>query len=376
MLNKFPPDQGYSFASNGKSLQVLDATGRKVFQGDIPLKTMDMKTFADLTNAGQMATPGISSGAVSSDAMAGVADAAKSVGQAATDVGSTVDAAANVATKAADAATSAPYGAGMSPEYLQRVIDAGGKSGVRFKIRPEDAQAALDWQAQNGGQAASAAANAASTAGKAAGYSADYLQKVINGELPRPMLSKEKAAELLKGMSSESIAKIGTALSEGQVYLVLNRVCKLNDSMLSEGRLVEGPMDAIKGAAGKAMNWAATKGKNLTTKVTADKLNSAWQKAGSPTDSEELKAFLTKQGVAANVIDGVYKSLSIAAGPEKGKAAAGASMDFEQVKKLVSSLPTDRKARLLKYLEKSAGKAAPAAPSRDAGDGRIEPTMA
>jgi len=74
MLKKYPPDQGYTFGASGDSLQVFDANGRKVFTGDIPLKTMDMKTFADLTNNGQMATPGTSSGAVSSDPMAGVSD--------------------------------------------------------------------------------------------------------------------------------------------------------------------------------------------------------------------------------------------------------------------------------------------------------------
>lgn len=282
----------------------------------------------------------------------------------------------DIASKAADVAASAakPFGAGMDPEYLQRVIDAGGKSGVRFKISPEDAQKALDWQTQSGGQAAGAAANAAGNA--ASGYSADYLQKVINGEVPRAMVSKEKAAELLKGMKGESVIRQGKSLSEGQVYMVFNRVCRLNDVLLSEGKLMEGPLDAIKGAAGKAMNWAATKGKNLTTKVTADKLNSAWQKAGSPTDSEELKAFLTQQGVAANVVNGVFKSLNITSSPVDAKGAA-APVDIEQVKKLIAALPTDRKARLLKFLQKNAGSAsAPAALSRDAGDGRIEPTMA
>ena len=52
----------------------------------------------------------------------------------------------------------------------------------------------------------------------------------------------------------------------------------------SRVKLNEGPLDAIKGAAGKAVDWAKTKGHNLTTKVTADKLKQAWTKAGSPTE--------------------------------------------------------------------------------------------
>jgi hypothetical protein len=265
------------------------------------------------------------------------------------------NAVASVASKAADVATSQPYGAGMDPEYLQRVVDAGGKSGVRFKINPEDAAKALDWQAQNGGQAVGAAANAAGNA--ASGYSADYLQKVISGEHPRPMISKEKAAALLKSMQGESIARTTRPLSEGQVYLVFNRVCRLNDTALAEGQLTEGPLDAIKGAAGKAASWLQTKGKNLTTKVTADKLNSAWQKAGAPTDSEELKAFLTQQGVDQGIVDTVYGDLKIPAAPglQEPTMDKAAPVDIESIKKMISALPTDRKIRLLKYLNKQIG---------------------
>jgi hypothetical protein len=159
-------------------------------------------------------------------------------------------------------------------------------------------------------------------------------------------------------IQNSSIERTGRALSEGQVYMIFNRVCARNDQLLSEGKLIEGPLDAIKGFAGKAAGAVAGKAKqigaNLTTKVTADKLNSAWQKAGSPTDSEQLKAFLGKQGVSPEVIDGVYKSLKIPA------AAAAGAVDIEQVKKMITALPTDRKARLLKYLTKQAG-AQPAA---------------
>lgn len=279
--------------------------------------------------------------------------------------------AANITSKAADVASSAPKGAAMDPDYLQKVVSG---EHPRPMISADQVQKALDWQAQNGGQAAQAATNAASSAGKAAsGFSKDYLEKVISGEHPRPMISKEKAAALLKSM--ESVKRSGTVLSEGRVYLVFNRVCKVNDAFISEGRLIEGPMDWAKGLAGKALNKAKTVGHNLTTKVTADKLNSAWQKAGSPTDSEELKAFLTQQGVSAKVVDNVYASLKISSGAAAG-GKQGQAPDFEQVKAMILKLPTDRKARLLKYLQKNSGSTAPAEPNRDAGDGRIEPTMA
>jgi hypothetical protein len=402
MLNKFPPDKGFTFKASGDSLQVFDDSGRKVFTGDIPLKTMDMKQFADLTNNGQMATPGISSGSISSDPMAGVTDTVAKRGNSgwdsmkananpdgspltvdqinaakaslragnATDMSTATDAGSSVAAKAADVAASTPNGAGMDPSYLEKVING---SVTRPKISAEQAQAALDWQAQNGGQAVQAAGNAA--AGAAKGYSKDYLEKVLSGDHPRPMISKEKAAALLKSM--ESVNRSGKQLSEGQVYLVFNRVCTVNNTMLSEGRLVEGPMDWAKGLAGKAIDKAKTVGKNLTTKVTADKLNSAWQKAGSPMDSEKLKAFLTQQGVSPEVIDTVYSSLKITNAPAADPAAQqGQAVDFEQVKAMIAKLPLDRKERLLKYIQKNSGSAAQAAPNRDAGDGRIEPTLA
>lgn len=77
----------------------------------------------------------------------------------------------------------------------------------------------------------------------------------------------------------------------------------------------EGPLDAVKGAVGKAASAVANKvskvGKNLTNKVTADKLNAAWKKAGSPTDSDKIAALLKQAGVSDTVIASTYQSLNI-----------------------------------------------------------------
>jgi hypothetical protein len=140
----------------------------------------------------------------------------------------------------------------------------------------------------------------------------------------------------------ESIEQHNRPLSEGQVYLVFKRI--------TESQLNEGPMDAIKGLAGKVMNKARTVGTNLTTKITADKLNSAWQKAGAPTDSEELKKFLTSQGVDTAAIDTVYKSMKIAS----GNAQAATSL-YAQVKTDLEKLDKKGKQRLTAYLQKQLG---------------------
>jgi len=73
----------------------------------------------------------------------------------------------------------------------------------------------------------------------------------------------------------------------------------------------EGIGDMFKKAAGAVGNWARTKGKNLTTKVTADKLQSAWKKAGSPTDSDEVAQVLQQAGVSPEVINQIYTSMKI-----------------------------------------------------------------
>jgi hypothetical protein len=70
-------------------------------------------------------------------------------------------------------------------------------------------------------------------------------------------------------------------------------------------------MDFLKKAAGKAVGKLSSVGKNLTTRVTADKLLSAWKKSKSPDEPAELKSFLTTQGVAPEVISAAFQSMSI-----------------------------------------------------------------
>jgi hypothetical protein len=177
-----------------------------------------------------------------------------------------------------------------------------------------------------------------------------------------------------KPAAKESLYIQSRPLSEGQVYMLFNRIEQLN----------EGPIDWLKKKAG-----------NLTNNITADKLNSAWTKAGSPTDSGELEAFLGQQGVDAGIIDQTFKAMKLPTGGAAAEpATADAPMDFAQVQQLVMALPTDRKVRLLKYINKQSpaapakktaktatpktkvAKAKPVDPARDAGDGRIEPTLA
>jgi hypothetical protein len=97
--------------------------------------------------------------------------------------------------------------------------------------------------------------------------------------------------------------------------------------------LNEGPMDVLKkgaDAVGGALKKgaaavgakAATVGKNITTKVTADKLMSAWKKAGSPTDSDAIADVLRSAGVRDDIIAPVYKTMSVPFTPKPAADAA------------------------------------------------------
>ena len=71
-----------------------------------------------------------------------------------------------------------------------------------------------------------------------------------------------------------------------------------------------------------------TFGRQLTTKVTAEKLNTNWKVAGSPTDSDKLFAFLIQQGVPDAVARQVYGDLKLqppaaAAGTDKTPSDGG-----------------------------------------------------
>ena len=100
--------------------------------------------------------------------------------------------------------------------------------------------------------------------------------------------------------------------------------------------LNEGPLDAIKkgaSAVGGALKKgaaavgakAATVGKNITTKVTADKLMAAWKKAGSPTDSDAVADVLRTAGVRDDVIAPVYKTMSVPFTPKPEVAEPAAA---------------------------------------------------
>ena len=141
----------------------------------------------------------------------------------------------------------------------------------------------------------------------------------------------------------ESVYRQARPLSEGQVYVLFNRV----------ENLCEGPADWMK----KAADWVGKKATNLTTKITADKLTSAWEKAGSPTDSAELSKFLAGQGVADNIIQQTFQSMNIDAGAAPAADEKKVQTMYAQVKDEIVKLDKKSQKRLMAYLQKQLGTA-------------------
>ena len=141
----------------------------------------------------------------------------------------------------------------------------------------------------------------------------------------------------------ESVYRQTRPLSEGQVYVLFNRVEQLN----------EGPMDMLK----KAGDWVGKKATNLTTKITADKLNSAWKSAGAPTDSAELEKFLAGQGVSDQIISQTFQSMKINTGAAPSEEPVNAATLYAQTKKDIQALDKKSQKRMMAYLQKQLGTA-------------------
>jgi LysM repeat protein len=135
----------------------------------------------------------------------------------------------------------------------------------------------------------------------------DAYQKVMQQYADQPMRRgiRQKAIEAGK----EALAALANApvnesvqLSESQIFLLIGKIVE------RQRRIDEGIMDTIKGAAGKTAAWARTKGQNLTTKITADKLLQAWKKADSPTDSDAVAKVMIGAGVPQETVDNLMKN--------------------------------------------------------------------
>ena len=173
--------------------------------------------------------------------------------------------------------------------------------------------------------------------------------KTFGGTVDPAALAKDVAATAAQasGQTFES-----RNLSHKQVLALFERVARLNNRMLTEGRLEEGIWDDVKSGAGKGLQGikslagkagsavakgatavggavaqgagkalgavaqgAAKVGRSMTANVSSDALTKAWQAAGSPTDSAEIEKLLQTQGVNPQVIKTVFQANKIPVTP-------------------------------------------------------------
>lgn len=146
----------------------------------------------------------------------------------------------------------------------------------------------------------------------------------------------------MPGDQKESYYVQTRPLSEGQVYMVFNRVLT-EAGVLDKAKALGG--QAL-GAVAKGASWV---GKQATEEITSAKLLANWKMSGSPTDSEELKKFLIDSGVDSTIVDQVYADMRIA------------DIDSEQIISQITSdiekVTPDERQHLIKYLQTQLGTA-------------------
>ena len=142
-------------------------------------------------------------------------------------------------------------------------------------------------------------------------------------------------------------------LSEGQVYMLFNRV--LNEA---------GFMDKAKELGGKALGAVAKGadwvGKQATETITSAKLLASWKMSGSPLDSNELHKFLLDNGVDASIVDKVYTDMklgSAASAADETPADAAKPASYKDIKKAILALNKKERSRMLQYVQKQLGTA-------------------
>jgi len=111
--------------------------------------------------------------------------------------------------------------------------------------------------------------------------------------------------------------------------------------MKKAGRAVAG---AAKSAAGAVAQKAATVGKNITTKVTVDKLMKAWEKAGSPNNDAKIAQFLAGFGIEPRAVQSAFKT---------AKLDVPKDIPMDQVAVIVSQAKQNSKLKdaIIAYLE-------------------------
>lgn len=178
----------------------------------------------------------------------------------------------------------------------------------------------------------------------------DGLLSWING-MSKAGQALSQGAVAASGEKKESYYIQDRPLSEGQVYMLFNRVLT-EAGFLDKAKELGGK---ALGAVAKGADWV---GKQATETITSAKLLASWKMSGSPLDSEELKKFLITNGVDAGIVDKVYTDMKLGTEPAASSetpADAAKPASYKDIKKAILALNKKDRSRMLQYVQKQLG---------------------
>jgi LysM repeat protein len=267
--------------SAGQNINVPNATGNPTYQGGVGTAS---DTLAKM-QSGQYAQSPISYRQAAKAGLQGAGDQVTSVPGAKSVARAAADQAVNAPSAATDAPAAPASAVDQAPDVNQAADTAA--STATDNITQNDILNSVDKEIR--GKVVDMDFETSSWAKLANG-------RIVDPDFPMDIDANNSAMRAYKLMNKTNE---GIQLSKYQVFNILEA------AIVYQTVINEGLLDKFKGAASKVGQYAATKGKNITTKITADKLMQAWKKAGSPTDSEQVKAVLKAAGVADQVIASV-----------------------------------------------------------------------
>ena len=136
-------------------------------------------------------------------------------------------------------------------------------------------------------------------------------EKFDQAAASRPKPTAQQLSNRGKSMAFQSGHSTNTnVLSEDQITKLFVAVAYKQNLMEAPGMLSNLKKQIGKGVT-KLGQKARQVGTNITTKVTADKLMKAWNKAGNPTDSVQIAQWLTTQGVDGAVMQQAFQTAGI-----------------------------------------------------------------
>ena len=148
----------------------------------------------------------------------------------------------------------------------------------------------------------------------------EWLRTNVDGAAEK--LDAKAAAQIKPTADQLAARKKSMAFQSGHStnlnVLSEDQIAKLFIACAYRQNLMEAPggmLSNLKKQVGKGVTALGQKarqvGTNITTKVTADKLMKAWNKAGKPTDSVQIAQWLTTQGVDGAVMQQAFQTAGI-----------------------------------------------------------------